>query len=59
VRVRASEKAKDASEGFAVNQSVVDRRLETETEDMMRWEGGRAWGLERPTEWEVATMEKI
>jgi hypothetical protein len=43
VRVGASGKAKGASEGFVVGQSVVDRRSETETEDIMRWEGGRAW----------------
>jgi hypothetical protein len=42
VTVGASEKAKGVSEGFAGNQSIVDRPSERETEDMMRWEGGRA-----------------
>jgi hypothetical protein len=37
VRVGASGKAKDASEGFIVNQSIIDRASETETEDIMRW----------------------
>jgi hypothetical protein len=36
VRVGASGKAKGASEGFAVNQSTVDRPSETETEDILR-----------------------
>jgi hypothetical protein len=38
VRVRASEKAKGASKGFTVNQSIVDRPSETEieTEDIIR-----------------------
>jgi hypothetical protein len=43
VRVEASRKAKGASEAFDVNQSIVDRATETETEDIMRWEGGIAW----------------
>jgi hypothetical protein len=47
VRVGTSGKAKGASEGFVVNQSIVDTRLETETEDIMRWEGGRAWCPEK------------
>jgi hypothetical protein len=59
VRVGASGKAKGASEGFAVNQSIIDRRLETEAKDIMRWEGGRALGLERVIGWEGAAMEKI
>jgi hypothetical protein len=40
VRVGASGKAKGASERFAVNQSIIDRRSETETKDIMRWEDG-------------------
>jgi hypothetical protein len=36
MRVGASEKAKGTSEGFAVNQSIIDRRSERETEDIMR-----------------------
>jgi hypothetical protein len=40
VRAGASEKAKGVSEGFAVNQSIVDRPSETEKEDIMRWELG-------------------
>jgi hypothetical protein len=58
VRVEASEKAKGTSEGFTVNQSIIDRRSETEietqteTEDMMRWDDGRAWVSERRIEWE-------
>jgi hypothetical protein len=44
VRVGASGKAKRTSEAFVVNQSIVDRASETgtgtETEDIVRWEGG-------------------
>jgi hypothetical protein len=47
VRIGASGKARGASEGFAVDQSIIDLRSETETEDVMRWEGGRAWPSER------------
>jgi hypothetical protein len=47
VRVEASEKEKGASEGFVVDQSIIDRPSETETEDIMRWEGGRAWASDR------------
>jgi hypothetical protein len=36
-------KAKRTSEAFAVNRSIIDRRSETETKDIMRWEGGRIW----------------
>jgi hypothetical protein len=59
VRIGASEKAKGASEGFAVDQSIVNRPPETETEDMMRWEGGRAWPSDVLIEWKRAAMEKI
>jgi hypothetical protein len=58
VRVGASGKAKGASEGFAVNQSIVDRRAEREAEDIMRWEGDRAYQSEKGIEWERAAMEK-
>jgi hypothetical protein len=59
VSVGASETAKGTSEGFAVNQSIIDRCSETETEDIMRWEGGRAWRPERLIEWERAAMGQI
>jgi hypothetical protein len=38
-RVGVSEKAESASEGFRDNESIVDLPSETETEDIMRWEG--------------------
>jgi hypothetical protein len=47
VRVGASEKATGASEGFAVNQTIIDRCSETETEDITRGKGGKAWPSER------------
>jgi hypothetical protein len=50
VWVRASEKAKGASEGFVVNQSIIDRRSETETEDIMRWEGREMKKIEQRME---------
>jgi hypothetical protein len=59
VRVGASEKAKGVSEGIAVNQSIIDRSSETETDDIMRWEGGRAWMSERLIAWERAAVGKI
>jgi hypothetical protein len=40
VIVGASQKVKSGSEAFVVNQSIIDRRSETATEDIMRWEGG-------------------
>jgi hypothetical protein len=40
VSVGASEKAKGALEGFALNQSIVDCPSETGKKDIMRWEGG-------------------
>jgi hypothetical protein len=40
VIVGASQNAKSASEAFAVKQSIVDRHSETETEDILRWDGG-------------------
>jgi hypothetical protein len=40
VSVGLSEKAKSAPDAFVVNQSIVDRASETETEDILRWEGG-------------------
>jgi hypothetical protein len=52
VRVEASGKAKGASEGLLVNKSIVDRASETETEDIMRWEGGRPWCPEKLRAWE-------
>jgi hypothetical protein len=42
VMVGASEKVKSASEALIVNQSIIDRRSETEPEDFLRWERGRA-----------------
>jgi hypothetical protein len=39
VRVGGSGKAKGASEAFVVNQSIVYRASERETEDILRWEG--------------------
>jgi hypothetical protein len=63
VRVEASEKAEGTSEGFAVNQSIIDRHskteTETETEDMMRWDGGRAWPAGQLLEWEAVAMDRI
>jgi hypothetical protein len=59
VTVGALEKAKSASEGLAVNQSIIDRRSERETEDIMIWESGRAKRSEKLIEWERAAMEKI
>jgi hypothetical protein len=50
-RVGASEKAKGASEGFEAEGSIADRRSETQTEDIIRWEG-LSLGHERLTEWE-------
>jgi hypothetical protein len=41
-RVGVSGKAKGASEAFAVKQPIVDRHSETETDDILRWESGRA-----------------
>jgi hypothetical protein len=40
------------SEGLIVNKSIIDRPSETETDDIMRWEGGKAWASERLIEWE-------
>jgi hypothetical protein len=45
--VGASQKLKSASEAFVVNHSIFDRRSETETEDIMIWDGTRAWGPEK------------
>jgi hypothetical protein len=59
MRVGASGKAKGASEGFAVSQSIIDRASETKTKDIMRWEGNGAWGPERLIEQDRAAMEKI
>jgi hypothetical protein len=59
VKTGASEKAKGASNRFIVNQSIVDGRSESETKDIMRWEGGRARGPEKLIEWERTAMEKI
>jgi hypothetical protein len=59
VRVRASGKAKGTSEGFVVNQSIIDRPSETEKEDIIRWKGGRAWPSERLIEWERVAVEKV
>jgi hypothetical protein len=59
VRVGASGKAKGTSEGFVVNQLIIDRPSETETEDIIRWESGRAYWPEKLIEWERAAMEKI
>jgi hypothetical protein len=60
VSVGASGKAKGASEAFVVNQPIDDRASETEIEieDIMRWEGGRAWFPEKPREWERAATKK-
>jgi hypothetical protein len=57
--VGASEQAKGTSDGFAVNQSIIDRPSETETEDIMRWEGGRAWVSEKLIEWKRVAMDRI
>jgi hypothetical protein len=54
VRVGASGKAKGTSEGFVVNQLIIDRVSEKETEDIMRWEGGRDWCPEKLREWKGA-----
>jgi hypothetical protein len=59
VRVGASGKAKRTSIAFVANQSIVDRASETETEDIMRWEGGRAWCREKLREWKRGVMKKI
>jgi hypothetical protein len=59
VSVRASQKAKGASEGFVVNQSIIDQPSETQKEDITRWEDGRTWAPERPMEWERAALDKI
>jgi hypothetical protein len=59
VTVGASQKVKSASEGFEVGSSVTDQPSETQREDIMRWEGGRAWLSERLIEWERAAMEEI
>jgi hypothetical protein len=65
MRVGASGKAKMTSEGFVVNQSIIDRASETETEtetktkDIMRLEGGRAWCPEKLREWEGSVMKRI
>jgi hypothetical protein len=59
VRVGVSEKAKGALQGLAVNQSITDRPSETEKEDIMRWESGRAWASDRLIEWERSTIENI
>jgi hypothetical protein len=57
VRVGASEKAKGAWEGFIVNHLIADQC--SETEDITRGEGGRAWWSEKLIEWERAAMEEI
>jgi hypothetical protein len=44
-------------ERFVVNQSFADQC--SETEDIMRGEGGRDWWPEKLIAWERATMEKI
>jgi hypothetical protein len=59
VRVGASEKAKGTSEGFLVKCSITDRRSEKHKEDIMRWEGGRAFEPETLIEWQRLAMEKI
>jgi hypothetical protein len=60
VMVGVSEKAKGASEGFAVNGSIADCSSEiAKEEEIMPWESGRAWGPERLIKWEGAAMEKI
>jgi hypothetical protein len=59
VKVGSSQKVKSASEAFAVNQSIIDRRSETETEDILIWEGGRAWPSEKLIAWEGGAMKKI
>jgi hypothetical protein len=42
VIVGASQNVKGPSEALVVNKSIVDRRSEKETEDILRREGGRA-----------------
>jgi hypothetical protein len=37
--VGASEKAKGALERYAVKGLIIDRRLEKQKEDIVRWEG--------------------
>jgi hypothetical protein len=58
-RVGASGQVKGASEAFVINQSIIERRSETEKEDIMTWEGGRAWASERLIVWEGPAMRKI
>jgi hypothetical protein len=43
VSVGGSHKAKGASEGLAVHQSIIDRPSETEKEDILKWQGGGTW----------------
>jgi hypothetical protein len=57
--VGASHNGKNASEAFVVNQSSIDRVSERKTEDIMRWDSGRALASERLNEWERMAMEKI
>jgi hypothetical protein len=59
VSVGASQTAKSASKAFVVNQSIIDRASETETEDILRWESERAWASERLIVWEGVAMKKI
>jgi hypothetical protein len=54
VRVGASGKAKGMAEAYIVNQSIIDRLSETETKDIMRWEGERDWCPEKLREWKGA-----
>jgi hypothetical protein len=56
VSVGASQKVKCASEAFVANQSLIDRA--SETEDILRWEGERAWASDRLIAGEGRAMKK-